>query len=80
MNWFLYLVTETFEDDGVLQEAGSKGVGMCSMQPGIMEAPYGVMYVIPEDFVDSWHIDRRQSRYCVSLVEDAVSAYYGIKL
>lgn len=81
MNWFLYRVTTEFTDsDGGIHEAGSKGVGQCSMQPGIMEAPYGVMYVIPEDYVDGWHIDRGQRRYFVSLIEDAVCSYYGVTL
>ena len=81
MNWFLYRVTSGFTDeDGIEHLAGSKGVGQCSMEPGIMEAPYGVMYVVPEGFVDGWHIDRGQRRYCASLIEDAVSSYYGVIL
>jgi hypothetical protein len=47
MNWFLYEVTEDFLDEnGEVTRAGESGVGECSMQPGIMEAPYGTMYVV----------------------------------
>ena len=81
MSWFLFRVTEAFTDDeGIIHEVGSKGVGMCSMAPGIMEAPRGVMYVVPERYVETFHTDRRQRRYCVSVVEDAVRAYYGVSL
>ena len=80
-NWFLFRVTEGFvDDDDIVHDTGSKGVGRCSMAPGIMEAPHGVMYVVPEKWVEDYHIERGQLRYCVSLVEDAISAYYGNRL
>ena len=81
MNWFLYLVIQEFTDEGgELHSAGSRGTGRCSMAPGIMEAPYGLMYVVPESFIDTYHIDRGQRRYCASLIADAVSSYYGVTL
>ena len=81
MNWFLFRVAERFTDeDGKLHEVGDKGVGMCSMEPGIMEAPRGIMYVAPQKWIEDYHIERGQGRYCVSLVEDAISAYYGVRL
>ena len=81
MNWFLFRVTEEFRDeDGTVFEVGSKGVGRCSMSPGIMEAPHGVMYVVPEAWIDDYHADRNQYQFCVSLVEDAVQVYFGVLL
>ena len=81
MSWFLFRVTIPFTDDeGNIHEVGSKGVGMCSMAPGIMEAPKGMMYVIPESYVSRFHSAKRQERYCASVVEDAVCAYYGVSL
>ena len=81
MNWFLFRVTESFTDeDGTVFEAGSNGVGMCSMAPGIMEAPHGIMYVVPKEWVERFHADRKQSKYCATLVEDAVRAYFGVRI
>ena len=81
MNWFLFRVTEQFIDsDGSIHAVGDKGVGQCSMEPGILEAPRGVMYVVPYSYMENYHIDKGQLRYCASLVEDAIGAYYGIIL
>jgi hypothetical protein len=81
MSWFLFRVTTAFTDDeGTMHEVGSKGVGMCSMAPGIMEASRGMMYVVPDNWVTDFHRDRGQSRFCASLVEDSVRAYYGVSL
>lgn len=81
MSWFLFYVTTGFtDDDGTYQAPGDKGVGMCSMAPGIMEVPNGILYVIPEAFVEQFHVDKRQRRYCASIVVDAVQSYYGIIL
>ena len=46
-NWLLYVVKETVIDGDDVIESGQNGVGRCSMDPGIMEAPFGLMYVIP---------------------------------
>ena len=52
MSWFLYIVADDFIDDnGKTVYSGEAGVGMCSMLPGIMEAPYGIMYVVPESYI-----------------------------
>ena len=81
MNWFLFRVTESFtDDDGIYHEAGSKGAGQCSMEPGIMEAPRGVMYVVPGEYINDYHINRGQRRYCASLMAEAVSKYFGVIL
>ena len=80
MNWFLYLVTEPFIDGDIITKPGEKGVGQCSMSPGIMEAPYGVMYVIPESYVVEYHKLKKQKKICASLITEAVEKYFGISL
>lgn len=80
MNWFLYLVTEPFIDGDIVTKPGEIGVGQCSMSPGVMEAPYGVMYVIPETYVIEYHKIKKQKKICSSLVREAVEKYFGISL
>ena len=80
MSWFVYLVTETVVYGDEVLTKGEKGVGQCSMAPGIMEAPYGIMYVVPGEYVSRYHEEKGQRRICASIVEDAVRAYYGITL
>lgn len=80
MNWFLYVVKETIIDGDEIIQPGQNGVGRCSMSPGIMEAPYGLMYVIPDEFVIKYHKDRGQHRPCASIIESAVEAYFGARL
>ena len=58
MNWFLYVVKETIIEGDEIIKPGQNGVGRCSMSPGIMEAPYGLMYVIPNEFVIEYHKER----------------------
>lgn len=79
-NWFLYLVKETFVSEDEIIHSGEDGVGRCSMEPGMMEAPYGMMYVIPDPFVMEYHKKRGQKRICPSLIKNAVEDYFGIKL
>ena len=80
MNWFLYSVTEPFIDGDIIVKPGENGVGQCSMSPGIMEAPYGVMYVIPEEFVVEIHKAKKQKRICASIIEEAVEKYFGVMI
>lgn len=77
MNWFLYVVKENIIDGDTIIKPGENGVGRCSMSPGIMEAPYGLMYVIPNEFVIKFHKERGQRKPCATLIEDAVEAYFG---
>jgi len=79
-NWFLYVVKETFIDGDDVIKAGENGVGRCSMSPGIMEAPHGMMYVIPYEFVAEYHKKRGQKRPCATLIADAAEAYFGTRL
>ena len=60
INWFLYVVKESVIDGDDIIEVGESGVGRCSMGPGIMEAPYGLMYVIPHEFVIKFHKEKGQ--------------------
>jgi|TARA_Y100000310_G_scaffold72322_1_gene68371 hypothetical protein len=80
MNWFLYVVKEAIIDGDKIINPGENGVGRCSMSPGIMEAPYGLMYVIPREFVIEFHKKKGQKRPCASVVEEAVESYYGVNL
>ena len=80
INWFLYVVKESVIDGDDIIEAGESGVGRCSMGPGIMEAPYGLMYVIPHEFVIKFHKEKGQKNPCASIVEEAVEAYFGVNL
>jgi hypothetical protein len=80
MNWFLYVVKESVIDGDIIINPGENGVGRCSMSPGIMEAPYGLMYVIPNEFVIEFHKERGQRRPCATLIEQAVEAYFGARL
>ena len=50
------------------------------MAPGIMEVPYGVMYVIPEAYVIKFHKQQGQRRPCATIVEEAVEAYFGVRI
>lgn len=80
MNWFLYVVKESIIDGDIIISPGENGVGRCSMDPGIMEAPYGLMYVIPGEFVVEFHKEKGQRRPCASIIEEAVEAYFGTRL
>ena len=62
MNWFLYVVKEAIIDGDKIINPGQNGVGRCSMSPGIMEAPFGLMYVIPNEFVVEFHKKKGQRR------------------
>jgi hypothetical protein len=79
-NWFLYVVKEAFLTEDEIMYTGEIGVGRCSMDTGIMEAPYGMMYVIPDDFVIEYHKKKGLKRVCSSVVRDAVESYFGVKL
>ena len=46
-NYFLYIVGITHKP----HLRGSRGVGQTELPPGICDAPYGIMYVVPADFV-----------------------------
>ena len=80
MNWFLYIVKESVIDGDDIIEAGQHGVGRCSMGPGILEAPYGLMYVIPHEFVVKFHKEKGQLKPCATIIEEAVEVYFGASL
>jgi len=79
-NWFLYVVKEAFVTEDEIIQPGENGVGRCSMDPGMMEAPYGMMYVIPDAFVVEYHKERGFKRASSSLISEAVESYFGVKL
>ena len=80
MNWFLYVVKETIIEGDEVIYPGENGVGRCSMSAGIMEAPYGLMYVVPHEFVVEFHKAKGQRRPCASIIQEAVEDYYGVNL
>ena len=80
MNWFLYVVKESIIEGDEIIEPGQNGVGRCSMAPGMMEVPYGLMYVIPHEFVVEYHKKKGQKRPCASIIEEAVEEYFGVLL
>lgn len=80
MNWFLYIVKEPIIYEDNVINSGEAGVGRCSMDPGIMEAPYGIIYVIPHYYVAEYHKYKKQRRPCASIVREAVEEYFGVPL
>lgn len=80
MNWFLYVVKEPIIDGDEIIKPGQNGAGQCSMGPGILEAPYGLMYVVPHEFVAKFHKDRGYKQPNASIVEQAVEKYFGVQL
>lgn len=77
MNWFLYEVTESFlDEDGELTRAGESGVGECSMQPGIMEAPYGTMYVVSGKDIKKYFKEHKINNMSAYNIKRAIIDYY----
>jgi len=77
MNWFLYIVTSNFLDsDGELMKPGEAGVGQCSMEPGIMEAPYGTMYIITPQDVKHYFRTHNIKQLTARTVRLAIENYY----
>jgi hypothetical protein len=77
MNWFLYVVTKDFlDEDGELVKKGSKGVGECSMETGIIDAPYGTMYIAPGSYVKEFLKDRGVRNPSAYWVSRAVEFYF----
>jgi len=80
MNWFLYLVTSNFLDvDGELIKRGNAGVGRCSMSPGIIDAPYGTMYVVSENDVKDYFSKHRLKSLRPHNIRRAIEAFYSFK-
>ena len=80
MSWFVYVVTENVIYGDEILNKGERGVGQCSMSPGIMEAPHGMMYVIPDDFVVKHHKSKGRKKISALLVEDAARIYFGVNI
>ena len=78
MNWFLYLVTANFVDeDGELIRKGEAGVGQCSMSAGIVDAPYGTMYIISEKDVKAYFKKHGLKRLQPNNIRRAIEAFYS---
>ena len=80
MSWFVYVVKENvIYGDEVLRQ-GDRGVGHCSMAPGILDAPHGVMYVIPDHWVARYHTEHHYRNVSADVVRRAAAEYYGVIL
>lgn len=80
MNWFLYLVTTSFLDEnGELIKKGNAGVGQCSMSPGIIDAPYGTMYVASDKDVKDYFSKHRLKSLKSHNIRRAIEAFYFFK-
>lgn len=73
MNYFLYLVTKTNLQEGLRK--GEHGVGKTSIRPGIMDAPYGVMYVAPGHFVSDY-LKKNDLPAMAMFIEAAIKEYF----
>jgi hypothetical protein len=51
MNYFLYIVTVDSPENDLYRDM--KGVGKTSMAPGVCDAPFGVFYVAPGDYIEA---------------------------
>jgi len=77
MNWFLYIVnTDFLDDDGELIKNGEAGVGQCSMDPGIVDAPYGTMYIISGFEVKKYFKKNKIVNLSAYHVRKAIENYY----
>lgn len=80
MNWFLYVVTEKFLDiDGELIMPGEAGVGQCSMSPGVMEVPHGIMYVVGPNVIKKFFKKRGMKHMNARNVRLAIHDFYFAK-
>ncbi len=80
MSWFVYVITENVIHGDEILNKGERGVGRCSMAPGIMDAPHGVMYVIPDHWVAKYHTEHHYRNVCADVVRRAAAAYYGVDI
>ena len=81
MNWFLYIVTESFiDDEGREVHEGESGVGQCSMSAGIMDAYRGIMYVAPGAYITSKLIERETKKHpSAYVIKKIIEDYYNEK-
>lgn len=66
-NYYLYIVGVSHPRG--LFNRGDCGVGVTHLGPGIMDCPYGTMYVIPKEYID-------HSRPGAHAIEMAARRYY----
>lgn len=74
MNYFLYLVTKSNLEAEL--HKGEHGVGKTSIRPGIMDAPFGVMYVAPGTFVNKY-LEERDLPKMAMFIEAAIKEYFN---
>ena len=71
LNYYVYFVGVSHPDG--LFKSGDRGVGYTSFGPGIRDCRYGVMYVVPKEYV----FHRRPT---AEYVERCVIKYFGLVL
>ena len=77
MNWFMYKVTKLFlDEDGELIKPGEHGIGKCSMSTGIVDAPYGTMYIVSGEYVAKYLKERKLTAVNPNSVRRAIESYY----
>jgi hypothetical protein len=76
VNYFLYIVTSNNPKEDI--RAGEDGWGYCSFKPGIMDAPYGTMYVAPASYIDSQLSPRTTTKTKGEQVKRLIYLYYGL--
>ena len=76
-NWFVYITGEEFLDhDGERIRKGDAGVGQCSMSPGIMECPHGVLYIITKEQLKKTMLALGTPHLTPRNIRRAIIAYY----
>ena len=78
-NWFLYITGEEFLDqDGERIRKGDAGVGQCSMSPGIMDCPHGIMYVISKEELKKTMRHLKLRSASPYNIRRAIKCYYSV--
>jgi len=77
-NYFLYIVTRNHYDPQIDIDfkVGQNGWGYTQLEPGIMDAPFGIMYVAPGPFVER-KIPEKTRIPKGTLVKWAILEYFG---
>lgn len=71
MNWALFIVTAPNPEEDLVP--GMSGVMKTSIKPGISDAPFGVLYIVP----GSWINDHYDTRFIPPEdLKERILAYY----
>ena len=73
-NYFLYIVGREGKEEHL--SIGNYGVGRTSIGPGIQDAPFGVMYIMPAEELFALSGQRRPNKYTI---KSAILKFYGVE-